>query len=224
MTKIKIAKYNYAGEQNGYTQINTKFADLKFNHDLIKQVVDALRSNSRQVLSNTKTRAEVSGTNKKPYKQKGTGNARVGSMRTPVHIGGGIAFGPRKEQNFKKQINKSAKRKALAICLNEKNNQKELISIEKLDIKNIKTKDALTKIAKLPVKEGTLLILTAQHDKNTYLAFRNVPYIDIKFCKDLNCIDLFTYDTILLEESAETILSDILSDSKTEVKKEETGK
>lgn len=211
MTAIKIAKYNLLGEKTGTINIDTRFKNLDFNPDLVSQVITAIRANRRQVLSHTKTRAEVSGTGKKPYRQKGTGNARFGSLRTPIHIGGGIAFGPRKERNFKKIIPKNMRQKALAIGLYKKTKLNELFAITEIKFDHIKTKDALIKIAKLPIKEGNILLLLAKYNKNIYLSFRNIPFINIKVAKDTNCYDLFAHNTVLLEDTGAKELSKILN-------------
>ena len=208
---IKIAKYNLLGEKASDIEIKTRFKSLAFNEDLVHQVVNGYLSNDRQVLSNTKSRAEVSGTGKKPYKQKGTGHARFGSLRTPIHIGGGIAFGPKKNRNFKKILTKNMRQKALAITLAAKNHDKELIAIEEIKLENIKTKDALKQIAKLPIKEGNALIVLAKYDKNKYLSFRNIPAINTKEAKDLNCLDLLKHTQIIIEDKSQEILNKILN-------------
>ena len=207
---IKIAKYNLDGEKAGHIEIKTRYENLKFNPDLVHQVTNSYMSNSRQVLSNTKSRAEVSGTGKKPYKQKGTGYARFGSLRTPIHVGGGIAFGPKKNRNFKKTLTKSMRQKALAVTLEAKNNDKEIFGIPDLKLDAIKTKNALASIAKLPIKDGNVLLVLASYDKNKYLSFRNIPYIATKEAKDLNSLDLLQHDTVLLEDKSQEILNKIL--------------
>jgi large subunit ribosomal protein L4 len=196
MTVIKI-KTTSSDTKSKSFDIKTPFRDLKYNPDFIFQVANGYLSNKRMVLASTKTRAQVSGTGKKPYKQKGTGHARFGSLRTPIHAGGGICFGPNKDKNFHKKLTKKMKKKSLAVVLDKKNQDKELFHISSIKLDKISTKQALSNIAKLPLKEGNILILTDHNDKKLYLSLRNVEFANVKNSADLNTLDALTHDNIV---------------------------
>lgn len=219
MTKIDIKQYDEKGKEAGKITISTSYKDLKLNSDLIHQVVVSYQSNARQPLAHTKTRAEVKATGKKPYRQKGTGSARFGSLVTPIHKGGGIAFGPRKERNYDKKINKKMRRKALAIALNSKNQEKEVFAISPLSIEKPNTKNLLSKISTLPLKDGNILIVSAKNNKNVLLSSRNVNYVQVKQAVDLNCLDLLNSSNVIIEKESEKTLSNIFSNKPLETVK-----
>lgn len=202
MKTIKLTKIDASGKKSGQVSVNAPYKDLDFNNEMISQVINAYLANARSSNSHTKTRAMVSGTGKKPYKQKGTGYARFGSLRTPIHRGGGVAFGPKNNKNYSQKITKKVKRKSLALMLNQKNNDKEVFIIPKIDIKKPKTKDILSQISKYSFKEGNILLLTEKNEKSLYLSLRNVPYIDIKNAKDVNTLDLAIFDNIVFTGDA----------------------
>lgn len=211
MKSIKVSQYSQTGDKLKDIEIKTRFENLDFNNDLIYQTVNSYLSNKRQIISNTKTRAEVAGGGRKPYKQKGTGSARTGSIRTPIHVGGGIVFGPTKDRNFKKSISKNLKKKALGIVLAKKNSDKEVISLETLSLKKPNTKELLKSVSKLPLKEGNTLIVTPVYDKNIYLSSRNIDGIDTKEAKDINCLDILNYSNIVLLDKANENISKLLA-------------
>lgn len=202
---INIISYNLKAEKKNlslYISLNKE----KINYDLFHQVINAYLSNKRQNLAHTKTRAEVSGTGKKPYRQKGTGSARFGSLRTPIHIGGGIAMGPRNERNYKKNLPKNMRKKALLLLLNEKSKQKQLFNIENFDLKKVSTKLALKELAKYSIKKSPILLLIDKNDKKIYLSFRNIPYIDTIYVKDINALHLAKYNDIIFIKNSYKIL------------------
>ena len=211
MISLKIPKFDSLGKKSGTVEIKTRYDKLESNHNLLHQVINAYLANSRFAISHTKTRAEVSGTGKKPHRQKGTGSARAGSLRNPVHIGGGVAFGPRKNHNFKKTLTKNMRLKALALALNEKNINNELFAVNIIKIEKIKTKDALVKIAKIPFKDGNILIVPEKYDKNLYLSYNNVPYAKVTPANELNALNLLSFDNILLTGNSHITLSQMLS-------------
>ena len=132
--------YNQKAEEVGEVKLNDKVFDVDMNQDLLHQAMVAQMSNERQVLAHTKDRSEVSGGGRKPWRQKGTGRARVGTIRSPIWIGGGVTFGPTKNRNFTKNINKKMKRKALLIVLSDKANNENITIMDKLAAKEYKTK------------------------------------------------------------------------------------
>jgi len=163
-------------------------------------------ANRRKVLANTKDRGEVSGGGRKPWRQKHTGRARHGSIRSPIWRHGGVAMGPTKERVFKKKINKKMKRIALFMVLSEKAKNNLLIIIDGLKLEKVKTKLMTDVLKKFPSREDNTLILLPEMDKNIILAARNIPNIKVQQVKDINCLDLLSFKyLILLKNSIKTI-------------------
>jgi large subunit ribosomal protein L4 len=186
--------YNQDGQEVGKIQLPAEIFGLKMNKDLVHQAVMAQMANSRQILAHTKDRSEVRGGGKKPWRQKGTGRARHGSIRSPLWRGGGITFGPTKERNFSKKINKKMKRRALLVALSGKAREGELIVLDDLRLSSPKTKEAakivsgLTKI-KEDIKKGALIALVKK-DENVIRAAKNIPKFDTIGMSSLNVVDV----------------------------------
>lgn len=195
MTSIKIKKIGTSSK--GQISLDLPYKDLKTNHVAIHQVITAYLANQRSSNSHTKTRAEVRATGKKPYKQKGTGYARFGSLVTPIHKGGGIAFGPRNNKNYTKKISKKLKDKVLALILKEKSANELIYQASDIKLSKPSTKEALKALSKLNIKNGDILIITESNNKNLYLSFRNIPSVDVKEINCLNSLDLLTHDNII---------------------------
>ncbi|GMX58406.1 MAG: 50S ribosomal protein L4 [Candidatus Microsyncoccus archaeolyticus] len=166
-----------------------------FNSNLVYQVAVSQLSNRRKSIAHTKTRGEVSGGGKKPWRQKGTGRARHGSSRSPIWVGGGVTFGPRNEINFKRTIPKKIRRKALLEIIEEKEKTNNIVIVP--EIKVTKTKEAKEFLIKSSISESALIVLN-QLDKLTILAFRNIPKTKTIQAKDLNCLDVLTFKKIVL--------------------------
>lgn len=211
---IQISKYNLEGKKSGNAEIITNYKDLSFNQDLIHQIVTGYQSNMRQILAHTKTRGEVSGGGRKPWKQKGTGRARIGSSRAPHWTGGGVVFGPRKNRNFKKLLPTKMRRKALAVTLAKKNEDGEVFVIETPNFNEIKTQKTLKWLQKLPLKKGSILLVLDKLNPIIYLSTRNLSYLLNKPAKNLNCLDLLQFDNILLNDLATVQISEILTKNK----------
>ena len=148
-TKLKYDMYSQAGEKIKQVDLEPAIFGVELNNTLIHQAAVAQMSNARKVLAHTKDRSEVRGGGKKPWRQKGTGRARHGSNRSPIWIGGGVTFGPTKDRNFSKKINKKMKSKALLMCLSDRVNDKNLVLIDQLTIKDNKTKEFVNIIKNL---------------------------------------------------------------------------
>jgi len=203
---MKINTYNQNGKKLDQILLPKEIFDVKINLDLVHQVVVSQMSNLRKVLAHTKTRAEVSGGGRKPWRQKGTGRARHGSIRSPIWKGGGVAFGPRKERSFKKRIPKKMKRKALFMTLSDKAKNNLLIILDNLDVQEPKTKLMQDVIKKLPLKEKSALIVLPKLEKNIVLAARNLPNIQTIEARKLNSLDIVSFKyLILLKDSIEEI-------------------
>src|SRR3990167_5955176 len=117
---MKISIYNQAGEKTSTMNLPKEIFEIKFNADLVHQIAVSLSANKRQISAHSKTRSEVRGGGKKPWRQKGTGRARHGSIRSPLWKGGGVTFGPRKDKVYEKDVPKKMRRKALLMVLSEK--------------------------------------------------------------------------------------------------------
>ncbi|MFH1522311.1 MAG: 50S ribosomal protein L4 [Patescibacteria group bacterium] len=137
---IKIKVYNQKAEEVGDMKLSDKIFGVKVNEGLVHQAVVTQMANERQVLAHTKDKSEVRGGGRKPWRQKGTGRARTGSIRNPIWRGGGITFGPLKDRNFKKKINKKMKQKALVMVLSDKVLSGNLVVMDELKIDEYKTK------------------------------------------------------------------------------------
>jgi len=192
--------------------LDKEIFEVPMNDSLVHQIVTSQMSNRRQVLAHTKTRAEVSGSGKKPWRQKGTGKARHGSIRSPLWIGGGVTFGPRNERNFKKDVPKKMKRKALFMVLSDKLKSDSLIIVDSFDIAEIKTKTFEEMISKLELK-GSILIALEELNDNIIKSARNIQKVDTIQAKDLNCLDIMNHKYLVTTEKAvekikETFLSE----------------
>lgn len=208
---MKLPLYNQDSEQKGSVELPDILFGAKMNRDLLYQVVTSQMSNTRQVVAHTKGRGEVRGGGKKPWRQKGTGRARHGSIRSPIWKGGGVAFGPTKERNFKKKINKKMARQALAVILSSKINDKELIFVDAINFEDWKTKNMAGVINKLAGifggKMPSALIVTPQNASDTIVRVsKNIPNIDVMEAKDLNALQVISRkNVIVLKDAIEPI-------------------
>lgn len=146
---MKIDLYNQLGEIVGKVNLPDSVFGVEVDANLIHQAIVAQMANSRRTLAHTKSRSEVRGGGIKPWRQKGTGRARHGSSRSPIWVGGGVTFGPTKNRNFTKKINKKAKRKALSMTLSSKLEDKQFLVVDDIKLKESKTKEAVSIIGNL---------------------------------------------------------------------------
>jgi len=181
---------------------------VEFNSDLVHQVVVSQMANKRKSIAHTKDRSEVRGGGRKPWRQKGLGKARHGSIRSPIWIGGGITFGPRKDTIFKKRIPRKMKRLALFMVLSQKERDKLLIVSDNLKIESPKTKLMLEFINNLNLKKRSALIALPELDKNVILAARNIPGIKVIQAKDLNCLDLVSSKYLIIPNQSIKVIKE----------------
>lgn len=174
----------------------------KLNISLIKQAVLAKQANRRQATSSTKTRGEVSGGGRKPFRQKGTGSARAGSRRSPVWVGGGIVFGPVKERNFKQKLPKKMAKQAIVQALDLFNKDGNIKIADKLELKEPKTKMALDLLAKNGVEKNRILIITNDIQPELVLGARNLPNIKVVVNKDLSILHLVEAEEVLMDKAS----------------------
>ena len=183
------------------------------NHQLLKEAYTAYLANGREYLARTKTRGEVSGGGKKPWKQKGTGRARFGSSRVPIWRGGGITFGPTGNENYSKKINTTAKRVAIRQALTLASEGKKITVIEAFENKDAKTKTTIALLEKLGAKRKILLVVDNK-DLSLERATRNVEELKVVQAKYLNVFDVLNADSIVITKSALEIVSDWLGGNK----------
>lgn len=195
MLKVKI--YNQEGQEIGEQELNPKIFGVEAKEGLIHQIVVAQMANQRQTLAHTKGRSDVRGGGKKPWRQKGTGRARHGSIRSPIWKGGGVTFGPTKERNFKKKINKRMKRQAILMCLSDRVKNNLFVILDKLQLSEIKTKKLSEILSKLPSKNKKTLVALAKSDQNILSSARNLSKVKVINAGNLNVLDVLGYKYLL---------------------------
>jgi len=205
---MKITIYDQEGKEAGTTLLPKEIFDVKINPNLIHQVVVSQMANRRKVIAHTKTRGEVSGGGKKPWRQKGLGRARHGSIRSPIWRHGGVVFGPTKEKVFIKKIPKKMKRKALLMILSAKAKNNLLVLLDKLKLEQIKTKLMAEILEKLPSKNESCLIALPKAAKNLILAAKNIPNIKTIQTKDLNTLDLLSFKYLVMPKESIKIIKE----------------
>lgn len=210
---LKIKVYNQSAEPVKDLTLSKQVFALEPNQELIHQVMVAQMANSRQVLAHTKDRSEVSGGGRKPWKQKGTGRARAGSSRSPIWIGGGVTFGPTKDRNFKKKINKKMNQQALMMALSDKAKGSALIILENLELPAKKTKgvaEILQKIEQniLKTDRRDWLIVNESVEENAKYAARNLSGVKIVNLENINLLDLLKHRNLLITEKAVQVINE----------------
>lgn len=195
---IKVSVYNLEGVQSGSMELPESIFGVPVNPELVHEAVRVLRSEARQVVAHTKTRGEVRGGGKKPWKQKGTGRARHGSIRSPIWKGGGVVFGPRNDRNYALAMNRKARVKALYMTLSDKAANEQLIVLDAMP-KDMKTAAASALLAKLPLKgnKKTLLALGAAQ-KEWRRSLRNLAATASMGATNLNVYDVLRYPNLVM--------------------------
>lgn len=172
---------------------------------LIKQAVVAAEANRRQATSHVKTRGEVSGGGKKPWRQKGTGRARAGSSRSPLWIGGGITFGPRRERNHKLKLPKVISRAAIAEIFTYLKDNDQVVVADTLNIKEVKTKNALALLKKHGVENKIVTVITADIEPELVLACRNLPTVTVVENRNVSILNLAHTEMVLIDTASAKI-------------------
>ena len=205
--------YNKEGKEVGTVELPAAVFGLKWNADLVHQVVTAQAANRRPVTAHAKGRSEVSGGGKKPWRQKGTGRARHGSIRSPLWRKGGVTHGPLKEKKYGKKVNKKMAHKALFTVLSAKARDGEILVTDRIVFDEPKTKRAALFFQNL-MKEATirramrgrdLLTILQRKNDTARRAVRNLPYVGIEEARNINAYDLMQYAYVLFPK--ETIAS-----------------
>lgn len=197
----KAAVYNLEGKKTEDMSLSEEVFGLPMNNELLHQAYVTIQANQRKVLAHTKDRGERAGSGRKPWKQKGTGNARVGSVRTPVWRKGGIIFGPTKERNFKKKINKKMMKKAILIALSAKLKSKNILVLEKIELSEKKTRKFAEIFKNLKIK-GSALIGFYAKEKDCQLYSRNLKRVINISTSNLNVFDIMNNKNLILSKES----------------------
>lgn len=196
---MKIDLYSQSGDKKGTVDVSDSMFQVEVNDELVRLAVIRQLANKRRVLAHVKTRADVRGGGKKPWRQKGTGRARFGSSRNPIWRGGGVAFGPRSIRNFSVDMPKKARRSALFSCLTEKATDSKIFALDAYKGDKPKTKDFVAMMKKLP--EGrTLLLVLDKKDEVLEKSASNIPGVKVILVDYLNPYDVLAHDNILFME------------------------
>ena len=206
---MKIAIKNIEGKSQGELEVKFELIENGKGTQAVHDAVVAYRAAQRSGTACTKTVGEVAGTNKKPWKQKGTGRARAGSFRSPLWAGGGVVFGP-KPRDFSKKISKKTRSLALRKALSERLKMGDVIVVDDLKLASAKTKQFIDVIDALEL-DGTTLIISTGSDKNLTLASRNLPLVALATSDSLNTYDVLRPDKLLFTRSAFEKVSDRLT-------------
>lgn len=198
---MKIDVYNQSGKVVDSMDLSPAMFAVEMNSELLHQAVVRQNANARQATAKAKTKGEVRGGGKKPFKQKGTGRARAGSTRSPLWIGGGVVFGPTGNENYTRSINKKESRKALFMALSDKAAAKKTIALDTFESANAKTKDAQAMINALPVERNVLVVATKDQSvlKRTV---QNIPNVKFVLPGYVNVVDVLKYDMVMFTKDA----------------------
>lgn len=207
---MKVPVYNQQAEQVGEVELNAKIFEVAPNLHLMAESVRVQQSNARKGLAHTKTRGQVSGGGKKPWKQKGTGRARAGSTRGPIWRHGGVALGPTSDRNWEIKINKKAKTKALFMSLSDKVKHQKLVVVDNITLEPIKTKEFIKVLTAFQGKikdmgKKQLLVLPKANASLTR-ASRNLQNITPESAPKLNIVDILKADSIIVLKDSLTVI------------------
>ena len=207
---MQVKTYNQLGEETGTIDLPDRVFGLKWNADLVHQVVTSYAANKRRGTAHTKTRGDVRGGGRKPWRQKGTGRARHGSIRSPIWKGGGVTHGPRAEKVYAKKINKKMAKHALWTVLSAKARDNEIVMLDDLKFPETKTKRAaamfkrfsgMAEFGKITKGRGVLVAL-AHKDDSSRRALRNLPYAATDEARNLNAHEAMQYKYIMFTKDA----------------------
>jgi len=209
---MQIPIYNQNAEQAGTLEVSNAVFALPMNQDLLHQVATSQLSNQRRVIAHAKGRSEVRGGGKKPWKQKGTGRARHGSIRSPIWKGGGVAHGPTKDKNYSKKINRKMARKALGVALSSKVRDGQFVVIDIITMEAPKTRIAakiMRNISGLFLKKSTkkahprmLVVVPSTKEDGLSRSVSNLPNVAIIEARNLNSLNVLSYPNVVALKDA----------------------
>ncbi len=196
---ITVKVLNMSGSEVGSVELNENIFGVEVNEHVMHQAVVQYLANQRQGTKSAKTRAEVRGGGRKPWRQKGTGRARQGSIRSPQWTGGGVVFAP-KPRDFSFKLNKKVKRLALKSALTTKVNNEKFVVVDELKLNEIKTKEMKKVLDNLNVNKG--LVVLGENNKNVLLSTRNIPNIKTAGVNTINVYDILKYESFVVTKEA----------------------
>lgn len=205
----KTALLSLKGEKIKDIKLDDNVWGITPNDQVVYEHINLFMANRRQGTHATKTRSDVSGGGRKPWRQKGTGNARQGSTRAPHWVGGGVVFGPSANRNYTKKMNKKERKLALKSALTYKANDKDIIVVDKFEAETNKTKDML-KILEGLNATGKTLIVTTELTENLILATRNIADVKLVLANELNTYDVLYVNKIIITEDAVKYVEEVL--------------
>ena len=194
-----VAVYNTEGKEVDKLELNDSVFGVEINEHLVHMAVVAQLANKRQGTQSAKTRAEVRGGGRKPWRQKGTGHARQGSTRSPQWTGGGVVFAP-KPRDYSMKLNKKEKAGAMKSVLTSKVNEEKFIVLDEFKLDEIKTKKFVEVMNNLEVAKA--LVVTKDNDQNIVLSAKNVPGVKTALTNTINVYDILKYDTVVITKDA----------------------
>jgi large subunit ribosomal protein L4 len=199
MSKLTIC--NMKGDRVGEMTIAKDLLELKKGAQAVHDVVEAYRAGLRAGTASTKTKGEVEGGSAKPWKQKGTGRARAGSIRSPIWRGGGVVFGPSPRKNYEKKTTRKVAKLAFRRALSEKIAAGEVMVLDQLSVPEPKTKHVAAILRKLKAVRGALLVIQAP-EKNVQLAARNLPHVEVSTASAVHTYQILRHPLILVSKDA----------------------
>ena len=202
----KVSVYNMEGQQVGDIELNDAVFGVEVNEHLVHMAVLSQLANKRQGTQSAKTRSEVSGGGKKPWKQKGTGHARQGSTRAPQWTGGGIVFAP-KPRDYSFKLNKKERRIALKSALTSKVQENKFIVVDAIKLDEIKTKKFADALNSLNVKKA--LVVLNENDQNVVMSAKNIPTVKTALTNTINVFDILKYDTVVIDKAAVATIEEV---------------
>jgi len=212
---LTVPVYNTMGEEVGTFEVDENVLGGRLRRRLMHDAIVMYQANQRQGTAKTRTRSEVAGSTKKPYRQKGTGNARAGSRKSPIWRGGGVVFGPR-PRNYHYSMPRKARKAALKSALLSKFLDNEAILLDELELPEPKTRQMAEILARLNINQTCLLALE-KHDPNVWKSARNIAGLSTKPATDINAYDVLRERRLLMTRAAlEGLLESFTRDGKTE--------
>lgn len=201
-----VAIYNMEGNEVGSLELNDAVFGVEINEHLVHMAVVQQLANNRQGTQKAKTRSEVRGGGKKPWRQKGTGHARQGSIRAPQWKGGGVVFTP-KPRDYSFKLNKKEKRAALKSALTSRVNESKFIVVDDLKLDGIKTKRFQEVLNNLKVNKA--LVILNDNDENVVMSARNIPAVKTALTNTINVYDIMKYDTVVVTKDAVATIEEV---------------
>jgi large subunit ribosomal protein L4 len=207
--------YTMKGAEAGKVSLDAEVFGLGWNADLVHQVVTSMMSTARNPIAHVKTRGEVRGGGKKPWRQKGTGRARHGSTRSPIWVGGGVTHGPRNDKNFDRKVNRKMKAKALYVILSKKWKDGEILFVDTMSFAEPKAKDAKAALVALSGIKGfdtlaskrknAALLATGSKNRNAEKSFGNFGSVLVDELRNINPVDALNYKYLIIENPKESL-------------------